>query len=177
MNLPSCPELCRCSPRSQPNTLSLRIPRWRSFCGGGRDFMNVLRNVISFPCFLHTGSDNGNNLDMKRNPREGSFKSLSGRGTWLRHRILNAVGDLVIDQFDAVAGKESHLQDETQPMWRSGRRTRSCSQNYEEMKLATWVTWKPCFPRHHPVSSLGGMSMTDTISPTWIPQREKPSQS
>lgn len=28
---PSCPELCRCSPRSQPNTLSLRIPRCRSF--------------------------------------------------------------------------------------------------------------------------------------------------
>lgn len=53
-NLPSCPELWRCSPRSQPNTLSLRIPRCRNFWGGGRDFINVLRKVTSFPCFLHT---------------------------------------------------------------------------------------------------------------------------
>lgn len=53
-NLPSCPELWRCSPRSQPNTLSLRMPRCRSFWGGGRDFIKVLRNVTSFPCFLHT---------------------------------------------------------------------------------------------------------------------------
>lgn len=27
-------------------------------------------------------------------------------------------------------------------------------------------TWKPCFPLHHEVSSFGGMSMTDTMSPT-----------
>lgn len=53
-NLPSCPELWRCSPRSQPNTRSLRIPRCRSFWGGGRDFIKVLRNVTSLPCFLHT---------------------------------------------------------------------------------------------------------------------------
>lgn len=56
-NLPSCSELCRCSPRSQPNTRSFKMPRWRSFWGGGRDFMNVLRNVTSFPCFLHTDED------------------------------------------------------------------------------------------------------------------------
>lgn len=52
--LPSYPELWRCSPRSQPNTLSLRIPRWRNFCGGGLDFIKDLRKVTSFPCFLHT---------------------------------------------------------------------------------------------------------------------------
>ncbi len=28
-------------------------------------------------------------------------------------------------------------------------------------------TWNPCFPLHHVVSSLGGMSMTDKISPTF----------
>lgn len=76
MNLLSCPELCRCSPRSQPNTLSLRIPRWRSFWGGGRDFMNVRRNVISFPCFLHTGSDKTNNFNVKRKSPGGIFKSI-----------------------------------------------------------------------------------------------------
>lgn len=27
-------------------------------------------------------------------------------------------------------------------------------------------TWNPCFPLHHEVSSFGGMSMTDTMSPT-----------
>lgn len=27
-------------------------------------------------------------------------------------------------------------------------------------------TWKPCLPLHHEVSSFGGMSMTDTMSPT-----------
>lgn len=27
-------------------------------------------------------------------------------------------------------------------------------------------TWKPCLPLHHVVSSLGGMSITDTMSPT-----------
>lgn len=75
VKLPSCPELCRCSPRSQPNTLSLRIPRWRSFWGGGRDFMNVLRNVISFPCFLHT--DNGKRLRREKTKSlGGNFKSI-----------------------------------------------------------------------------------------------------
>lgn len=76
VNLPSCPELCRCSPRSQPNTLSLRIPRWRSFWGGGRDFMNVLRNVISFPCFLHTGSDNARQFQRETKSPGGNFKSI-----------------------------------------------------------------------------------------------------
>lgn len=28
------------------------------------------------------------------------------------------------------------------------------------------LTWKPCLPLHHVVSSLGGMSITDTMSPT-----------
>lgn len=51
---PSWPELRRCSPRSQPNTLSLRIPLCFSFCLVGLDFMNVRRKVISFPCFLDT---------------------------------------------------------------------------------------------------------------------------
>lgn len=76
MNLPSWSELCRCSPRSQPNTLSLRIPRWRSFWGGGRDFINVLRNVISFPCFLHTGPDNANNLKITKKSLGGNFESI-----------------------------------------------------------------------------------------------------
>lgn len=79
--------------------------------------MNVLRNVISFPCFLHTGSDNANYLNMKRNSWEGFFfNQLSKRGTWLRHRVLNTVGDLVIYQFDTVAGKEAHLQEKKQQM-------------------------------------------------------------
>lgn len=51
---PSWPELRRCSPRSHPNTLSLRIPLCFSFCLVGLDFMNERRNVISFPCFLDT---------------------------------------------------------------------------------------------------------------------------
>lgn len=76
VDLPSCPELCRCSPRSHPNTLSLRIPRWRSFWGGGRDFMNVLRNVISFPCFLHTGSDNTRQFKRETKSLGGNFKSI-----------------------------------------------------------------------------------------------------
>lgn len=33
-------------------------------------------------------------------------------------------------------------------------------------KAEQWFTWKPCFPLHQPVSSFGGMSMTDTMSPT-----------
>lgn len=52
--LPSKPELRRCSPRSQPNTLSFKIPRCFSFCFVGRDFMNVRRKVMSLPCFLDT---------------------------------------------------------------------------------------------------------------------------
>lgn len=32
------------------------------------------------------------------------------------------------------------------------------------------LTWKPCLPLHQPVSSLGGMSMTDTMSPTCAPE-------
>lgn len=52
--LPSCPEFSRCSPRSQPNTLSRRIPLCFSFCLVGLDFMKVRKKVISFPCFLDT---------------------------------------------------------------------------------------------------------------------------
>lgn len=51
---PSCPELSRCSPRSQPNTLSRRMPLCFSFCLVGRDFMKERKKVISFPCFLDT---------------------------------------------------------------------------------------------------------------------------
>jgi len=57
--LPSWPELRRCSPRSQPNTLSFRIPRCFSFCFVGRDFMNVRRKVMSLPCFFDTAQQNG----------------------------------------------------------------------------------------------------------------------
>lgn len=52
--VPSSPELRRCSPRSQPNTLSLRMPLCLSFCLVGRDFIKVRRNPISLPCFLET---------------------------------------------------------------------------------------------------------------------------
>lgn len=52
--LPSCPELRRCSPRSQPNTLSRRMPLCFSFCLVGLDFMKERKKVISFPCFLDT---------------------------------------------------------------------------------------------------------------------------
>lgn len=52
--LPSKPEFRRCSPRSQPNTLSFKIPRCFSFCFVGRDFMNVRKKVMSLPCFLDT---------------------------------------------------------------------------------------------------------------------------
>lgn len=51
---PSCPELRRCSPKSQPNTLSRRMPLCFSFCLVGLDFMNERKKVISFPCFLDT---------------------------------------------------------------------------------------------------------------------------
>lgn len=51
---PSCPELRRCSPRSQPNTLSRRMPLCFSFCLVGLDFMKERKKVISFPCFLDT---------------------------------------------------------------------------------------------------------------------------
>lgn len=54
VRVPSKPELRRCSPRSQPNTLSFKIPRCFSFCFVGRDFMNVRKNVMSLPCFLDT---------------------------------------------------------------------------------------------------------------------------
>lgn len=52
--VPSSPELRRCSPRSQPNTLSLRMPLCLSFCLVGLDFIKVRRNPISLPCFLET---------------------------------------------------------------------------------------------------------------------------
>lgn len=52
--VPSSPELRRCSPRSQPNTLSLRIPFCLSFCLVGLDFIKLRRNPISLPCFLET---------------------------------------------------------------------------------------------------------------------------
>lgn len=75
--------------------------------------MNVRRNVISFPCFLHTGSDKTNNFDVKRKSPGGIFlNQLSRRGTWLGHGILNTVGDLVIYQLHTAAGKEAHLQEE-----------------------------------------------------------------
>lgn len=51
---PSCPELRRCSPRSQPKTLSRRMPLCFSFCLVGLDFMKERKKVISFPCFLDT---------------------------------------------------------------------------------------------------------------------------
>lgn len=51
---PSCPEFRRCSPKSQPNTLSRRMPLCFSFCLVGLDFMKERKKVISFPCFLDT---------------------------------------------------------------------------------------------------------------------------
>lgn len=60
--LPSKPELRRCSPRSQPNTLSFKIPRCFSFCFVGRDFMNVRKKVMSLPCFLDTEKQEGKNI-------------------------------------------------------------------------------------------------------------------
>lgn len=53
-SVPSRPELRRCSPRSQPNTRSFRIPLCFSFCLVGLDFMKVRRKPISLPCFLDT---------------------------------------------------------------------------------------------------------------------------
>lgn len=111
--------------------------------------MNVLRNVISFPCFLHTGSDNANHLNMKGNPWEGIYNPLSRRGTWFRHRILNTVGDLVIYQLDTVAGKEAHLQEEEkQQMEGSGRRKGSllldfCSKRSTSAKNPSSLLIKP----------------------------------
>lgn len=35
------------------------------------------------------------------------------------------------------------------------------------------ITWKPCLPLHQVVSSLGGMSITDTMSPTCNKQHRK----
>lgn len=37
-------------------------------------------------------------------------------------------------------------------------------------------TWKPCLPLHHVVSSLGGMSITDTMSPTCREQHKEERQ-
>lgn len=34
-------------------------------------------------------------------------------------------------------------------------------------KLIVGPTWNPCFPLHQVVSSFGGISITETISPTW----------
>lgn len=87
-NSPSCSELCRCSPRSQPNTRSFKMPRWRSFWGGGRDFMNVLRNVTSLPCFLHTDEDGTHSLGHsitrnERNPLATERQQAPGLGTEL----------------------------------------------------------------------------------------------
>ena len=46
---PSWPELLRCSPRSQPNTLCRKMPRCRSRCREGRECMKVRRRPASFP--------------------------------------------------------------------------------------------------------------------------------
>lgn len=38
-------------------------------------------------------------------------------------------------------------------------------------KFCKLHTWKPCLPLHHVVSSFGGMSITDTMSPTCREER------
>ena len=55
--LTSLPVVTRCSERSQPKTLSLRMPDFFSLPRVGRDRMNDRRNEISLPCFARTGCD------------------------------------------------------------------------------------------------------------------------
>lgn len=51
----SFPEFKRCSPRSQPKTLSLRIPDCFNLLLEGLFNIKLLKKVISFPCFRKTG--------------------------------------------------------------------------------------------------------------------------
>lgn len=51
----SCPELSKCSPRSQPKTRSFKMPDCLRRRRDGRERMNDRKNEISFPCFLKTG--------------------------------------------------------------------------------------------------------------------------
>lgn len=45
----------RCSPKSQPKTLSFKIPDCFSLRRDGLFRMKLLKNAISLPCFLNTG--------------------------------------------------------------------------------------------------------------------------
>lgn len=49
---------------------------------------------------------------------------------------------------------------------RHRKRKKMCVFISEAIKFPKKSTWNPCLPLHHVVSSLGGMSITDTMSPT-----------
>lgn len=52
MYLQSLPVFRRCSPKSQPKTLSLRIPDCFNVLRVGLDSINDRKNDINLPCFL-----------------------------------------------------------------------------------------------------------------------------
>lgn len=51
----SCPELSKCSPKSQENTRSLNIPDCFNRLLDGRERIKLLKKAINFPCFRNTG--------------------------------------------------------------------------------------------------------------------------
>ena len=62
---PSCPQFKRCSPKSQPKTLSLRMPCCLRLRRDGRDNMKLRKSDISFPCLRNTGFIGATATDLK----------------------------------------------------------------------------------------------------------------
>lgn len=54
LNILSRPVFKRCSPKSQPNTLSFKIPLCFNFLREGRERRNDRKNAINFPCLRKT---------------------------------------------------------------------------------------------------------------------------
>lgn len=69
----SLPEFSKCSPRSQPKTLSFRIPDCFNLLLDGLFRMKLLKNVINLPCFLRTGLIGVSANELKK---KTSYKSL-----------------------------------------------------------------------------------------------------
>ena len=93
----------RCSDKSQPNTLSLRMPDFFSLPLEGRDKMKLRKNDISFPCFRKTG--------LETSMESSESLSMEVVSLLLTDSFsLMFCGDFVPDHLDVLAWKESDLE-------------------------------------------------------------------
>lgn len=135
----SRPLFRRCSPRSQPKTLSLKIPDCLRCRFDGLDKMNALKNAINLPCFLK---------DRTENPVTDIMCSL-------RQKIYDEIPYL-------STGFEGSIMDDG---WFSCKLRGTLSVMTATQCDGKNPTMKPRLPLHQTLSSGGGISITDIISP------------